>query len=768
MVIDLPVAPSPSPAVYGRRRARIRGAVQGVGFRPHVWKLATERALSGWVLNDGEGVLLEIEGPDADGFLDALRAGPPPLARIDAIDIEPLAPSGDAPGAFRILESGAGPIATMIPPDAAVCDDCLKEMLDPDDRRHLYPFLNCTHCGPRYTLTAQLPYDRANTSMAAFEMCADCAAEYADPADRRYHAQPTACPACGPRLSHSLDEIMSCLGAGGVVALKGIGGFHLACDARDEDAVARLRARKSREAKPFAVMVLNLPSARRLAEISDAAARLLSDTARPVVLSPLKDEGALATNIAPGLGEIGLMLPYAPLHYLLFHHAAGSPNGADWLGDEQPLALVMTSANPGGEPLVTRNAEAAERLDGIADLIVTHDRDILIRTDDSVMRVIDGAPAFIRRARGHAPEPIALPRELPPVLALGAHLKSTICITRGKEAFLSQHIGDLDNAAAFDFLQETAAHLLNLLDVEPVAVACDRHPDFLSTRMAENLNSPLIRVQHHHAHIAAIAAEYGADGPLLGLALDGYGYGEAGEAWGGELILHTGREFERVGHLRALPTPGGELAARQPWRMAAGALALLGRTDDIAARFADQPLAPALADLLANGETPRTTSCGRLFDAAAGLLGVSTIARYEAESAMRLEAMVRKPRALDEGWRIADGELDFTPLLARLAALDPADPARRREGAELFHGALVEGLAEWAAEAAARRGLRRIALAGGCLLNRVLAEGLIKNLKARGLVPLYPRRCPPGDGAVSLGQAFIAGCAAIEEITPCV
>lgn len=761
-------APSEMSVGSGRRRARIRGAVQGVGFRPHVRNLATRLNLSGWVLNDGEGVLLEVQGADPDAFFEALRAAPPPLARIDTIELEPVNPVAEVAEGFVILKSAVGPVATIIPPDAAVCEACLEEMFDPADRRHLYPFLNCTHCGPRYTLTARLPYDRVNTSMAAFEMCPDCAAEYADPEDRRYHAQPTACPVCGPCLSHTLDEIMACLGKGGIVALKGIGGFHLVCDARNQEAVARLRARKMREAKPFAVMVANLKSAESLAEISPAAADLLSQTARPIVLCPKKSGNGLAGNIAPDLGEIGFILPYAPLHYLLFHHAAGQPDGTAWLNEAHSLALVMTSANPGGEPLVIGNDEAERRLAGIADLIVTHDRDILIRADDSVMRIIDGAPAFIRRARGYTPVPIRLPHEQPPVLAVGAHLKATICVTRGQEAFVSQHVGDLDTAAGVAFLQETTAHLLDLLDVDPVLVACDRHPDFQSTRFAESLGKPVIRVQHHHAHVAALAAEYVHDGPLLGLSLDGYGYGDGGEAWGGELILHKGAEFSRIGHLHALPMAGGELAARQPWRMASGALTLLGRGEEIATRFPGEPMAPAIASLLANGRAPDTTSCGRLFDAAAGLLGLAREARYEAEPAMRLESLVDTPRLAPDGWQITEGQLDFTPLLGLLADMDASDPEQQRAGAGLFHGTLVDGLAAWTAAAAEELGVHQIALTGGCFLNKVLAEGLIQAFRGRGLTPLYPRHCPPGDGAISLGQALIAGHHDLMEEKRCV
>ncbi|MCG8443601.1 MAG: carbamoyltransferase HypF [Caulobacterales bacterium] len=737
-------------AAVERRRARVRGAVQGVGFRPHVYALAARDRLAGWVRNDAEGVLLEVEGADLDGFFAALRAEAPPLARIDAVEQEAVRPQGAA--SFEILKSEGGAVATAIGPDAAVCDACLEELFDPGDRRHGYVFLNCTHCGPRYTITRALPYDRANTSMAAFPMCPDCAGEYHDPLDRRFHAQPTACPACGPHMAMAVSEIVARLRAGEILAIKGLGGFHLACDARDEAAVARLRARKDREEKPFAVMTAGLASARRWADIGPAEAELLTSRERPIVLTRRREGSGLAEGVAPGLRELGLILPYAPLHYALFHEAAGKPPGTAWLDEPQALALVMTSANPGGEPLVTGNDEARERLGSIADAIVDHDRAIVVRADDSVMRVTAGAPAFIRRARGHTPAPIRLARSVPPILAVGGHLKNTICLARGEEAFVSQHVGDLDNGQTFRFFTETIDHLSSVLQIAPEIVACDLHPDFLSTRYADETGLPVVRVQHHHAHVASAAAEYGVEGPLLGLALDGFGLGADGGAWGGELIVADGAEFERAGHLAALAQPGGDVAAREPWRMAAAALAAIGRAGDIEARFSDEPHAGGVRAMLERGlNAPETSSCGRLFDAAAGLLGVRARASFEGQAPMLLEGLVRAPRVLEDGWRIADGVLDLRPLLARLT--DETDP---REGAELFHGTLIAALAAWAGEAAKARGLGHVALTGGCFLNRVIAEGVSDALAARGLTPLSPRAVPPNDGGLSLGQAWVA------------
>ncbi len=752
----MPDAAAPAGGTGGLRRCRlrIRGQVQGVGFRPHVFALAESRRLSGWVTNDGEGVLAEVQGRGVADFVSALVDQAPPLARIDAVEVDDCVPTDEA-GGFAILDSDrAGAVATEVPPDAPVCPDCLAELFDPADRRYRYPFLTCTHCGPRFSITRALPYDRPQTSMAGFALCESCAREYRDPADRRFHAQPVACPACGPHLSTPVEEILARLRAGAIVALKGLGGFHLVCDARDPAAVGRLRHAKQRDGKPFAVMVAGLASARTIAEIDAAEAAVLSGLERPVVLLR-KSAGAagLAGAVAPGLPWLGVMLPYTPLHYLLFHEAAGRPAGTAWLDRPQCLALVMTSANPGGEPLVRDGAEAAERLAGIADAIVDHDRPIVVRSDDGVARVVAGKPLAIRRARGAVPRPVRLPQPVPPVLAVGAQMKVTACLTRGADAFLSQHIGDLDDAPTLDFFEEAVAHLIRLVGRAPVLVAHDRHPDLASTRFAEGLGVATLAVQHHHAHIAAVAAEHGHDGPLLGLALDGVGYGDDGTAWGGELLRVDGAAYCRLGHLGALALPGGDVAASQPWRMAAAALHRLGRGAEIAPRLSQHGPAAALADLLDRGvRCPPTTSAGRLFDAAAGLLGVCAVSGYEAEAAMQLEGLVRAPRALPGGWSIDDeGVLDLSVLLDALIDRDPAD------GADLFHGTLVAALVDWSARAAEACGLDRVALAGGCLINKVLAEGLVDGLEARGLRPLTARAVPPNDGGLSLGQAWIAG-----------
>ncbi len=740
-----PVARRASP----RLRIRLRGVVQGVGFRPHAFAVARRLRLSGFVLNDGEGVLVEVEGAAAPLFLSALLASPPPLARVDTVESTEIQSLGAA--GFVIHGSGAGPRLARIPADAATCPACLRELFDKASRFRHYPFISCTDCGPRFTLAQEPPFDRARTSMAGFPLCAACARDYADPDNRRFHAETIACPACGPRLSAAPEEIAAALRAGKIVALKGIGGFHLLCDARREDVVERLRARKLRDAKPFAVMVANAASVACVAAPSREEVRLVADRAAPIVL--MRAKPGLAPSIAPGLARVGVFLAYAPVHHLLFAALAGG-GGAEAPND---AALVATSANRGGEPLVTDDAEAHDKLAGVADLIVTHDRPIVQRADDSVLALIDGAPAFLRRARGYVPEPVDLRADGPPALALGAHLKTTVTVTRGREAFISQHIGDLDDAETIRFHRETTRRLLDVLDVKPQIVACDLHPDFRSTRMAEDFRLPVFRAQHHAAHIAAVAAENGSPARMLGAALDGYGMGDDGGAWGGELMLIEGSRWRRLGHLAPLPLPGGDRAAREPWRMALAAGAALGRPDAQPLRrlAADRPLAAGVAALLRRSDLPVTTSLGRLFDAAAAILGVRAEQQEEGQAAMELEACVRVPAVLAGGFTLAEGVLDFAPLFTRLLDGD-LTPA---EGADLFHGTIAAGLAAWIAQAAAGLGETRAALSGGCMMNRVLAEALCAELRRLGVAPLLPRAAPANDGGLSLGQAALARCA---------
>ncbi|HUP07185.1 MAG TPA: carbamoyltransferase HypF [Caldimonas sp.] len=761
-----------------RRAIRVRGAVQGVGFRPFVFRLAHELGLSGWVLNDADGVSIEVEGPVSKlaSFERRLQVDAPPLARVEALNAT-LRPGLAHERGFRVLASRGGEVTTSIPPDSATCDDCLGELFDPGDRRYRYAFINCTQCGPRYTLTRRLPYDRAQTSMAAFAQCPACAREYADPASRRFHAEPNACPACGPALAlvdargrplpgDPLEAAVQLLREGRIVAIKGLGGFHLACDARNRTAVAWLRVCKHREEKPFAVMAANPASAALWVHASVDEQALLQSRERPIVLLPMRAGCAdRLAGVAPGLDVLGMMLPCTPIQFLLFHEAAGRPAARDRMNDAHDLLLVMTSANPRGEPLVTGNDEALARLDGIADAFLMHDRDIVARCDDSLLRVgAGGAPQFVRRARGYTPVPVKLPRAGPCVLAAGAWLKNTVCITRGDEAYLSPHVGDLDNAATCGALVEAVEHLCEVLDVRPQVVAHDLHPDFFSTRFAVDFAAarglPTHAVQHHHAHVAAVAAEHRFEAPLLGLALDGVGLGDDGAAWGGELLEVDGGSFRRLGHLSTLAMPGGDAAAREPWRMAAAALQRIGRGAEIERRFAGRRAGPAVASMLERDlRCPSTSSMGRWFDAAAALLRVRETSAYEGQAPMLLEAIARDPcdateRELEELVRVLpEGNLDPTPLVGRLA-----DEADARRGAALFHAAMAAGLARWVAGAAARTGLRTVALGGGCFLNALLCAQLVDRLEACGVRVLEAQRAPPNDGGIALGQAWVAIC----------
>jgi hydrogenase maturation protein HypF len=758
---------------------RVRGVVQGVGYRPFVYRLARELGLAGWVRNDGDGVEIEVQG--GVGVVaelhERLRRDAPPLARIDEIGVRRCAVQGDTAG-FAILQSkaGDGDVRTTIGHDTSVCADCLAELFDPADRRYRYAFINCTQCGPRYTLTRGLPYDRATTSMAQFPQCPPCLDEYNAPERRRFHAEPNACPDCGPRLAlldaygvpmegaDPIAETVARLQRGEIVAIKGLGGFHLACDARNADAVARLRSRKRREEKPFAVMVASLPSATRWCEVGSGEAALLTAPERPIVLlRKRRGVDARFAGVAPGLAWLGVMLPYTPLQYLLFHEAAGRPDGLGWLAQPQPLVLVMTSANRGGEPLVISNGEAVERLAGIADAFLLHDREILVRCDDSVVRCDGGLSPdvqFVRRARGYTPRAIKLARGGPSVLALGGSFKNTVCLTRGDEAFVSQHVGDLDNAATCEALIEAVAHLQRVLAIRPQIVAHDLHPDFFSTRYAAELAAqwgvPAVGVQHHHAHLAAVLAEHRAEQPAIGLALDGVGLGDDDQAWGGELLLVEGGACKRLGHLRELPLPGGDRAAREPWRMAAAALHAMGRGEQIAARFPQQAGATMVGHMLAQRlNAPLTSSMGRWFDAAAGLLGAREIMAYEGQAAMLLEGLAERfgdAFALPDAWRIDAGNtLDLLPLLETLSA--ETDAAR---GAARFHATLVAALEAWTVAAVQDSGVRTVVFGGGCFLNHILARNLRRRLAAQGLTVLTARQLPPNDGGIALGQAWVA------------
>jgi hydrogenase maturation protein HypF len=809
-----------------RRRVRVRGAVQGVGFRPFCARLANEHGLTGWVRNDGAGVEIEVQGAAAalDAFAQRLAPEAPPLARVERIE-SAACTTLPHERAFAIAASStAQATATIVPPDACTCEACLDELFDPSNRRHRYPFINCTHCGPRWTITERLPYDRPFTSMAHFALCAACASEYGDPSDRRYHAQPNACAICGPQLrlldaggrdTICTDVIAAAaarLRAGDVLAIKGVGGFHLVCDAQRADTLARLRNAKVRASKPFAVMCLNTASVARWADLDARSERLLTSVARPIVLLPKKpDADRVLRGVAPGTGELGAMLPYAPLHWLLFHELLGRPAGSAWRAAPSDIVLLMTSANPGGEPLVIGNDEALERLRGLADGYVVHNRPIVARCDDSVVRAdAHRAPQFVRRARGYVPLSIPLPGlapDAPAVLACGAWLKNAVCVTRGNEAFLSPHIGDLQSAASCAALAEAVERLTSFLGVAPRLVLHDLHPDFFSTRFAAGYaracGIEARGVQHHHAHIAAVCAEHGMHGPVLGVALDGVGLGTDGAAWGGELLRVEGSTFERIAHFAPLALPGGDAAARAPWRVAASVLHALGRGAEITRRFAAHAAAPTVAQMLLRDlNCPRTTSAGRVFDAAAALLGLAELNRHEAEAALALEAAAfehgaagadvdacqaveipprspfiatslqrapsQQPADLRDQkgarppfsttcYRVGgDGTLDLMPLLERLADIGADVPLDvRRRAAAVFHATLAHALAHWATGAARRLRLDTIALAGGCWLNRRLRHAVVEQLEADGFAVLEARAAPPNDGGIALGQAWV-------------
>lgn len=758
-----------------RAHLRIRGQVQGVGFRPFVYCLARALDLGGWVRNDAQGVAIEVQGDAArmQEFLTKLEHQAPPLGRIDDIDVQPRACKAQS-SAFLIQASRKGAARTAITPDTAVCRDCLMELFNPGDRRYRYSFINCTHCGPRYTITAALPYDRPNTSMAKFAQCDDCRREYDTAQERRFHAQPNACPVCGPDLTFHdasgvalpardvLEQAVGQIKAGETLAIKGLGGFHLVCDARNAEAVNRLRERKQREEKPFALMAANTQSVREWVMADRHEQRMLNSRERSIVLLRKRTGcDAQFPAIAPGIAWLGVMLPYTPLHYLLFHEAAGRPAGIAWLKETHSLILVMTSANPGGESLVIDNDEAFQRLSGIADGFVVHNRDIVQGCDDSVTRWSGEAPAFIRRARGFTPQAVKLPGRGPAVLAFGGWYKDTVCLTRGDEAYVSQHIGDLDNGATRHALQDTVQHLLSVLAIKPERVAHDLHPDFFSTRVAGRYahehGIAAIPVQHHHAHIAAVAAEHGLRDPLLGVALDGLGLGDDGGLWGGELLLVHNAHFERLSHLEPLSLPGGDRAAREPWRMAASALHALGRGREIGQRFS-APAAGGVAEMLDKAtHCPTTSSAGRLFDAAAGLLGVKAFMRFEGQAAMLLEGLAQRHGPVQPyrgGYTLeGDGNLSLLPLLERLA--DTPDAAF---GAALFHATFAEGIAAWVRRAAGRLGLTDVVLGGGCFLNQILSQALRRSLQIGGLRVYEARQLPPNDGGLSLGQAWVAMC----------
>ena len=752
------------------QRIRINGVVQGVGFRPLVWRLAKELGLTGWVRNDAQGVELEVCGghEKVDALLQRLHHDAPPMARIDAITsrfTESVSVSED----FFILDSRGGRSATMIGPDMTVCRDCLAEMFDPNGRRWRYALTNCGHCGPRYSICSGLPYDRARTSLKPFAMCRKCEAEYLRAHDRRLHAEGNCCPKCGPQLSLvdasgaaiGGDPIAQTLGLirdGRIVAVKGPGGFHLFCDARNPAAVALMRERKRRQVKPFAVMFASASSVIPYVQLRVGEPGLLALSERQIILlNKRKGCDEKLPGVAPDLPWLGVVLPFSPIHYLLFHEAAGRPAGLDWLDSEQSLALLISSGNRSREPIAIDNEEAMERLSGLADAFLLNDRTVVTRCDDSIACSGPGGLQLIRRARGYAPKAVKLPQSGPPVLAVGGPVKNAVCVTRGGEAFLSQHIGELSNPAASAGFEATIRHLLKMLEVAPSLIAHDLRRDDYTTSLIETMahqrEIPLLAVQHHHAHVAAVLAEHHINEPTFGLALDGGELGTDGTLWGGELLKIDGARFERFGHLAPISLLGDDAESREPWRLAAVMLQMLGRGQEIERRFAAQPDAARLiAELAGSGAGRRSSSLGRLFDAASGLLGFRQMQIYRDQAGLLMEGAAEgfgETPALSAGWRIANGQLDLLPLFDYLA--DETNPAR---GAAVFYATTAAALTEWVCSVVPAGA--RIAAGGGCLQNQVFAGELRSRLSQRGLHLMEARRVPPSDGGLALGQAWVA------------
>ena len=743
-----------------RLKVTIRGAVQGVGFRPFVYRLATEMALRGWVKNSPQGVFIETEGAKEalDDFLLRLERDRPSLSFIQSLEYSLLEPAGY--DAFEIRQSDeAGERSAVIMPDIATCPQCREELLDQRDRRHRYPFTNCTLCGPRFSIIRALPYDRPNTTMRSFTMCARCRHEYEDPTDRRFHAQPDACAVCGPRIAlwdesgrtlatdnDALTQAAIALRGGLVVALKGLGGFQLLVDARSDEAVRRLRERKRREEKPLAVMFPDLESLKRYAEVSPLEKRLLTSPESPIVLLERLSKSRLAPSVAPDNPYVGSMLPYTPLHHLLMR--------------ELGFPVVATSGNLHDEPILTDESEVVDAVAGIADRFLVHDRPIERHVDDSVARVQLGREMVMRRARGYAPLPIVVKRALPPLLAVGGHLKNTVAVSRGTDVVLSQHIGDLETAKALFAFRKVIADLLSLYEVVPVAVAHDAHPDYLSTQWAKSAPYPAIAVQHHHAHLAACMAENDIEGKVLGVTWDGTGYGDDATLWGGEFLLGDAAGYRRVAHMRPFRLPGGEAAIKEPRRTALGLLHEMKADFDVLPPSGD---AESLSDgdlrligqMLAKGvNSPVTTSAGRLFDAVAALLGVRSVCSFEGQAAMMVE--FRAERGVDDRYDFAlgDGEplvLDWEPLFRRIVReRDSGVPAGVI--CARFHNTLAEAIVE----VAKRAGESRVALTGGVFQNRYLTERAFRRLESEGFRPFTHQRVPPNDGGIALGQVLVA------------
>ena len=746
-----------------RKRIEVHGVVQSVGFRPFVYRTATGAGVHGYVLNSSSGVIIEAEGGERAiaRFLHVLQHDLPPLARIDQITMADMEPAGDQEFEIRHSEVLTGAFA-LVPPDIATCPACLKEILDPGDRRYGYPFTNCTNCGPRYTIIRNVPYDRESTTMSRFRMCARCQTEYDDPANRRFHAEPNACPDCGPSLElvsrgkpvagAPMSRVRALLTQGEIVAIKGLGGFHLACDAANDRAVALLRDRKRRSGKAFAVMVPDLHAAEQLCHVSAADRAFLLNPRRPIVIMPARVGAPVSEHVAPGTNTLGLMLPYTPLHHLLFAQAPGFE------------ALVMTSGNLSEEPIVSTNDDAQSRLAALADHFLLHNRDIQIPADDSVVRTFEGRDYPVRRSRGYAPEPIDLGMPVAQILACGGELKNTICLTKDHYAILSQHIGDLENLETVEFFRQTLAHLRRFFAIQPVAAAHDLHPNYASTRFAlDESGLQTIGVQHHHAHIASCMADNSVSGAVIGVALDGTGFGTDGKIWGGEFLVCDYKQFTRHGHLSYIPLAGGDRAVREPWRSALAYLRAALGSDALHLRL---PLLDCIAParlgfvnqmLDRQIQTMDTSSCGRLFDAVASILGIRHEVTYEGQAAVELEAIASA----------AEGSYPFTfsgdePFQIDLRGMIEAivqDFLRGAPAADVsgrFHRTLAHVVRDACFRIRERDNLSRVCLSGGSFQNLRLLRLSIEGLKSNGFEVFVHRRVPANDGGLALGQAVIA------------
>ena len=756
-----------------RAQVVVRGIVQGVGFRPFVYRLAQEHQLSGWVLNSTQGVVIEVEGPRQriDGFIAGLKADPPPQAVIEKVEANLLPPVGYS--SFIVEASREGDEFVLISPDICICADCLNELRGSQDRRWAYPFINCTNCGPRFTIISDIPYDRPKTTMSAFTMCPRCDEEYHNPADRRFHAQPNACPLCGPRLElasngtrpaeaplqrEPIEGIRRLLAEGAIVAVKGLGGFHLACDATNAAAVATLRERKQRVDKPFAVMSLDVDTVRRYCQVSEGEAQLLESPARPIVLLRRKPGSPIAAEVAPANNNLGVMLPYTPLHYLLLSDGA----------TPAPLALVMTSGNMSEEPIAIGNQEALERLSPLADYFLFHDRDIYVRYDDSVAVVEGGAPQLVRRARGNAPYPVFLPFKSKQILACGAELKNTFCVTKDSHAFLSQHIGDMENEETLEHFENTIEIYKKLFRVEPEIIAADLHPDYLATKYARQVAKglKLVEVQHHHAHIASCLAENRAEGPVIGVALDGTGYGSDGAIWGGEFLVADYKGFRRAGQLEYVPLVGGEAAIKKPYRMALSYLYTLLGEDFSLEGLPLGELNPAevaiIKQQLKKGiNSPPTSSAGRLFDAVAALVGVRGEIDYEAQAAIELEMLAAEATDESKAYPFVinkEEDIALVRLKELWAALvsDVQDKVPVPEISLKFHNTMAGITANMCRLISQDVGLKQVALSGGVFQNRLLSRLTVTALKKEGFEVLTHKLVPTNDGGISLGQAVVA------------